>query len=63
MDRYFLATDSSGHWFVVPCSKKEEWFRWADLDEDNDEAWDAPDFARVVGGAPTLVTFSNPEIA
>lgn len=61
--RFFLAQDNDTHWYIVPCAKEEEWLHWCDLDPNNEEAWDAPDFAKPVGGAPCLVTFSDPEIS
>lgn len=61
--RYFLDTDSCGHWFVVPLAHKSEWEAWASLPDDDPANWDPPDFAKPVGGSPTLVIFENPEVA
>lgn len=63
MDKYYLAQDNDSHWFVVPVAKQQEWDAWCDLDPDDEGSWEAPAFALAVGGAPCLVTFSNPEIA
>ena len=62
-ERYFLARDQSSHWYVVPVSKKLEWSEWCDLDENDERAWNAPEWAQSVGGAPSLVTFTEPQIA
>ena len=61
-ERYFLSQDGSCHWYVVPVSRKEEWSEWRNLPEDDERAWDTPDFAQEVGGSPTLVTFTDPAI-
>lgn len=62
-DRYFLSQDNDGHWFVIPVARQREWDEWRDLDPDDETSWEAPAFALAVGGAPCLVTFTNPEIA
>lgn len=61
-ERYFLDTDNSSHWFIVPVSRKAEWQAWNELDEDDPASWDAPDFAEPVGGCFNLVTFTDPRI-
>ncbi|MGO8211808.1 hypothetical protein ACC782_33550 [Rhizobium ruizarguesonis] len=62
-ERFYLTTDNDSHWYVVPVAHKEEWDAWCEIDSDDERAWTPPEFARAVGGAPCLVTFSNPEIA
>jgi hypothetical protein len=62
-ERYYLTTDNDSHWYVVPVVNKSEWDAWCEIDSDDERAWETPDFARAVGGSPSLVTFSNPEIA
>lgn len=61
-ERYFLDTDEDGHWYVVPVSRKADWEAWQDLPEDDEQTWEPPDFARQVGGAPSLVTFTDPQV-
>ena len=61
-ERFFLGQDSSSHWYIVPVSRTEDWLAWRDLDEDDERAWTAPDYARAVGGSPFLVTFADPKI-
>lgn len=61
--RFILTQDNDSHWYVVPVDKMAEWDAWLEIDADDERAWDAPDFARPVGGAPSLVTFENPVIA
>jgi hypothetical protein len=58
--RFYLGTDNDGHWFVIPADKRDEWSEWLDIDSDDERAWDAPDFARDLGGNPSCVTFENP---
>ncbi len=61
-ERFFLAQDNSSHWYVVPVSKRDEWSAWLELNEDDEKAWDAPDWALRTYGAPSLVTFEAPNI-
>lgn len=60
--RYYLTQDSDCHWFVVPVDKREEWNAWTEIDSDDERAWEAPDFARSIGGSPSMVTFLEPDI-
>ncbi len=62
VSKYFLSTDYDGHWFVVPVAKKEEWNAWTSLDEDDEKAWEAPEWAYSIGGSPTQVEFEFPKI-
>lgn len=58
--RFFLATDNDGHWYIVPDERRSEWSAWRDLDPENEDSWDAPEWARRLGGSPELVTFKDP---
>lgn len=53
---YTLETDESGHHYVIPCDKLNEW---------NDK-WifeeDPPDWAYSIGGAPSLIRFTYWEV-
>lgn len=62
-ERFYLAQDNDSHWYVVPEARQSEWNAWLDLDPDDEAAWDAPEFAQPVGGAPCLVTFTDARIA
>ena len=56
--RYVLMRDDSGHWYVVPESRIQDFNKWTSQDED----WETPKYARAVGGAPNAVVFENPTI-
>jgi hypothetical protein len=58
--RYFLGRDNSAHWYLVDASKRAEWEAWCDIPEDDERSWDAPDFAKALGGTPSRVTFADP---
>ena len=60
--QYYLDTDQSGHWYIVPIDRAHEWSEWQELDDDDPAAWDAPEWAQMVGGAPQVVQFENPEV-
>ena len=61
-ERFFLSTDNDSHWYLVPVVRKADWDAWRDIPEDDERAWDPPDFAKRLNGAPSLVTFENPEM-
>jgi hypothetical protein len=59
-ERYFEGTDNSSHHYIVPVSKRNEWRAWADLPEDDEAGWEAPEWAtRIDGGT---LTFAQPKI-
>lgn len=60
--KYYLDTDQSGHWYIVPVDRSQEWSEWQELDDDDERAWEAPEWAQMVGGAPQAVQFENPEV-
>ncbi len=57
---YFMDSDDSGHWYVIPAARRKEWELW--LESDGEDAWDAPSFAEAVNGSPSRVTFEAPVI-
>lgn len=57
--RWFLDCDQSGHDYLVPVSKRDEWEQWVDLPEDDPNAWMVPPWAIAVNG-PSQVTFTLP---
>ena len=59
--RHYL-TAHRGNWYVVPVDKSEEWEEWLSLDSDDQRSWVVPDYAQAVGGSPSMVSFSDPEI-
>lgn len=61
-ERFFLAQDDSCHWYLVPAARREEWEAWCDIPTFDERSWEAPDFARALGGSPSSVTFENPEV-
>ncbi len=61
-DRFSLVQDRDCHWFVIPVARQQEWDAWCDLSEDDERAWDAPDFAKPTGGSYSLLTFTDPVI-
>lgn len=63
LKRFYLDTDNDSHWFIIPLTRKAEWEKWLELDQDTEAAWLAPKFAIEVGGSPNSVTFSQPEWA
>ena len=62
-ERFFLDTDHDGHWCVIPCEKRSAWEAWLEIDPADEASWEMPDFVKRTGGAPTLVTYCDPQIA
>jgi len=57
-NRYYLDTDCSGHWYIIPVVRYDEFVKWVESEEPN-----TPEYAIAVNGSPTRVTFENPKIA
>jgi hypothetical protein len=62
MERYCLAQDKDCHWYVIPVLQIPNWTRWCDYPEDDERSLNPPDFAKSVGGSPSLVSFTDPQI-
>lgn len=56
---YILVQDNDFHWYVIPDSKEEEWNKWCEIDSGDEESWDVPEYAVMVGGSPSLVKFKK----
>ena len=56
--RYVLSQDSDCHWYVVPAEKLGDFEQWTASD-----SWDMPVYAIQVGGAPSLVSFTDPKVS
>lgn len=54
---FSLHQDNDSHWYIIPTDKLSEWEEFIELDPDDEEAWDVPEWAEAVGGSPSLVTF------
>lgn len=54
-ERFLLRQDQSSHWYVIPEERAEAWRAWADLDEDDEAAWDAPEWATRIDSPYHLV--------
>jgi hypothetical protein len=61
-ERFYLTQDNDGHWYVVPVAMRDRWNAWLQLDEDDERAWNVPEWALRTYGAPSLVTFEAPNI-
>lgn len=62
MTRFFLSQDNSCHWYIVPVDKRAEWDAWLEIPDDDERAWDAPEFAQRINCSPAWVTFENPKV-
>lgn len=60
--RFYLDTDNSSHWYIIPMARRKDWERFLELPEDDEASWTVPTYAREVGGSPTLVTFEAPKV-
>ena len=59
MVRYFLSQDNDCHWFIIPADKRDEWNAWCEIESDDEQAWEPPDFAYPINGHPSGVTFTS----
>lgn len=58
-EEFYLSRDDDGHWYIVPADKEGEWEDWLSLNPDDEASWEAPEWAFPIGGAISLVKFSN----
>lgn len=57
MIKYILVSDNSGHDYVIPSNKGEEWYDWLELPEEDISCHILPDYAKKVEGG---LEFENP---
>lgn len=55
--KVFLDQDQDCHWYMVQADKRKEWDDWVNMNQDDPAAWDAPEFAKPLGGGPQEVEF------
>jgi hypothetical protein len=60
--RFFLGTDSSSHWYLVPLAIADEWSSWNELSEDDPASWTPPKEAQRIDG-PYGLMFTDPREA
>ena len=58
--RYFVGGDDSGHRYLVPLDRRDDWLAWRGLGEDSSESWNVPDYAVRFEGE--LLTFTDPRL-
>lgn len=46
------AYDNDGHRYQIPSDKREEWYKWCELDPEDEASWDEPSFAERIDGLP-----------
>ena len=67
--RYFIGTDDSCHYYLVPVERRDEWRKWEAFqstdsdkwtDEEADYAWSPPDYAKCIDSW-SMLTFTDPK--
>lgn len=46
--KYCLDQDNDCHWYCMPVSKKEEWSKFLELNPDDEESWNVPEWAEPI---------------
>ena len=47
---YVMVYDDSGHRYVIPEDKLEDWENWLNLEESNEDSWIEPHYAKRIEG-------------
>jgi hypothetical protein len=58
--RYFVGIDSSSHRYLVPVERAKDWRAWTEMPDDDEDAWDVPEYAERLDGG--TLTFSEPKV-
>jgi hypothetical protein len=61
-NKFYLSQDNDCHWYIIPLEKQQEWSKWCNLDSEDENSWEPPDFAIPINGNPSSVIFENPVI-
>jgi hypothetical protein len=54
---YVFESDGDGHFYVIPAARMKDWAVWIDSQDAQDGI--EPDWADIVGGNPSLISFSD----
>jgi len=54
---HILIQDNDSHWYVIPANKTNDWDAWTE--SKNYEEGVVPNYAKEVGGCPSLVIFKD----
>lgn len=67
----FIFTQSDGHWYLIKVEMEDEFIKWCDWsnyywdgkeDIEEEPIWEGTDFdSMMIGGHPSLYTFTMPE--
>ncbi len=57
-ERFFLGFDNSGHAYVIPVSRREQWTIFGTIPEDDEASWKVPAWATRIDGAHSI-TFTD----
>ena len=55
--RWRLVHDHSSHEYAIRLDREAEWDTWLEIDEENERAWEVPEFAMALDGR---FTFCDP---
>lgn len=57
--RFFISSDDSGHDYLVPVDRREDWDRWREIPSDDERSWIVPLYA--VPFETSQLTFTDPK--
>jgi len=53
---YIEVGDNSGHSYVIPFAEINDWYEWLEIDDDDERAWDVPEYAKQIDGGSVIFT-------
>ncbi len=54
---YVFESDDDGHFYVIPKARMKDWAAWLSSEDAQDGV--EPDWAHIVGGNPSLISFPD----
>ena len=49
-EEFIAVKDNDCHRYQIPRNKKEDWYKWLEIPEDDERSWDVPDYAERIDG-------------
>ena len=49
-EEFVEAKDNDCHRYKIPKDKEDDWYKWLEIDEDDERSWDVPDYAERLDG-------------
>lgn len=55
-DEFCIVQDNDCHGYVIPEWKRQDWYIWLEIPENDERAWEVPSYATRIDGGHVIFT-------